>query len=779
MKKKTRNFSRIYPCFIILLISLTNFSLGQSLPDMPMEAPQENTLRYEWSQKSIFESKLLSGIKSMESWDHEGYGSLSLSGDKYYKGGTSLLLTAPTKGEAPTTSESFTDGRPWGAASAIYTVPNKDWSEWNRISFWVYPDLPGFKVVSLSLVFHNDGEEKVPGPYNRNGLNYKILKNQQWNKVYWEIAHLGRDKVTGIELRYRLQGNEPGATETVKYYFDEIHLEKVKPDHYEGWNVAPGHIAHNHIGYATEFPKRALASDLSAKNFKLVDVTTNRTVLEKPIKTKKTSLGTFQVMDFSEVGRTGEFVLKAGDVQTKPFQISRFEEIYRSTLIKTINHFYCQRCGADIPGIHDVCHRDWTGIHGDKSLQINGGWHDAGDLSQGLVNTAESVYSMFSLAEELRDSEAELSQRLLEEAKWGLDWMLKTRFGDGYRIVWSTMDFWTDGIIGTLDDVPSEARNNPHANFVAAKTEARAAQSLKKEDPGLAGYALQCAKEDWSFAMDNISNMNIELAGYALNASLNLYETTLNEKYKNAALSYGNYILQCQQQENLATNVLLNGFFYRDSTREDILHYKHRGHEQEPVVGLVRLCEFFPENANAEKWENAIRLYANYYKDITEYTDPYFMIPAGIYDLSKAEDEVEREQIKSGFRLNGRYYLKSFPTWESFRGNSGTILSQAKGLTKIGSYLEDRDLKILAYRQLEWHLGLNPFNQSLMYGEGYRYGNQYSAMSGNIVGGLPVGVQTHFNRDLPYWPSENCYNWKEIWVHPSSRWLWIMSDFYQ
>ena len=117
--------------------------------------------------------------------------------------------------------------------------------------------------------------------------------------------------------------------------------------------------------------------------------------------------------------------------------------------------------------------------------------------------------------------------------------------------------------------------------------------------------------------------------------------------------------------------------------------------------------------------------------------------------------------------------------WKSFRGNSGTILSQAKGLTKIGRYLEDRRLEILAYRQLEWHLGLNPFNQSLMYGEGYRYGNQYSAMSGNIVGGLPVGVQTHFNRDIPYWPAESCYNWKEIWVHPSNRWLWIISDFYK
>jgi hypothetical protein len=63
-----------------------------------------------------------------------------------------------------------------------------------------------------------------------------------------------------------------------------------------------------------------------------------------------------------------------------------------------------------------------------------------------------------------------------------------------------------------------------------------------------------------------------------------------------------------------------------------------------------------------------------------------------------------------------------------------------------------------------------------MYGEGYDYAPQYTAMSGDIVGSLPVGIKMLGNHDLPYWPATNSWNYKEVWVHPSSRWLWLMED---
>ena len=59
---------------------------------------------------------------------------------------------------------------------------------------------------------------------------------------------------------------------------------------------------------------------------------------------------------------------------------------------------------------------------------------------------------------------------------------------------------------------------------------------------------------------------------------------------------------------------------------------------------------------------------------------------------------------------------------------------------------------------------------------GYDWAQQYSVSSGDFVGSLPVGMQSRGTTDLPYWPSANMYVYKEVWVHPSSRWLWLMAD---
>lgn len=774
MIKTHSHMNKIFITLLTLVVSHVSFS--QCIPKMPMNANMEKTLEYEWAQKQVFESKQMADSENLNEWTHIGFGNLSISDVQKHNGQSSLLLQSPVRGENDMNDP---DGRgvPWGVSSAVCNVQGEDWFDWNRISFWVYPDLPNTRIVSLSMIFHNDGEEKVPDVYDRNGLNYQILENHKWNKVYWEIAHLARDKVTGVEFRYRLQGSEPESSDTVKYYFNEFSLEKIKADYYEGWNVAEDYLAYNHIGYVTGKPKTALSSNSAEQKFSLLNASTKNVVLEKPVVIKETPVGEFGIMDFSEIDQEGTYILKTGEIETKPFKIGQFNNVYRNSNIKTINHFYSQRCGVPIAGIHSYCHEDWLCHHKDRSIVINGGWHDAGDLSQGLVNTTEAAYAMFLLSEKLKDTDTELAERILEEAVWGLEWILRTLFGDGYRAVWSTMVIKTDGIIGTIDDASSEAQNNPEANLLASKTEALAAKVLENTNPVLALYSLNCAKEDWEFAIAAIQNLTVDLAGAALNTGIALYEITNDDKYKNAAIKYGSYILECQQTANLSNDIKLKGFFYRNSVKENILHYSHRGHEQDLVIGLVSLCELFPDDDDFELWNNAIILYAEYYKNISKYTDPYYMIPAGIYDLNSARNNVEAEQIKSGFKLNDRYFMKSFPTWTALRGNSGTILSQVKGLTTAANYLNDKELKDMCYKQLDWHLGMNPFCQSLMYGEGYRFAAQYSALSGNIVGGLPVGVQTHSNKDLPYWPAENCYNWKEIWVHPSSRWLWIMTDY--
>jgi hypothetical protein len=37
-------------------------------------------------------------------------------------------------------------------------------------------------------------------------------------------------------------------------------------------------------------------------------------------------------------------------------------------------------------------------------------------------------------------------------------------------------------------------------------------------------------------------------------------------------------------------------------------------------------------------------------------------------------------------------------------------------------------------------------------------------------------MMTRGNRDLPYWPAQNSYVYKEVWVHSSARWLWLLEE---
>ena len=120
--------------------------------------------------------------------------------------------------------------------------------------------------------------------------------------------------------------------------------------------------------------------------------------------------------------------------------------------------------------------------------------------------------------------------------------------------------------------------------------------------------------------------------------------------------------------------------------------------------------------------------------------------------------------------------MRAFPVWFSRRGNYGVLLSQAKALSAASRLRGDSVGLDLAQRQAQWVVGRNPFGQSTMYGEGYDWAQQYSVSSGDLVGSLPVGMQSRGVTDLPYWPSQNMYVYKEVWVHSSNRWLWLMED---
>jgi hypothetical protein len=233
--------------------------------------------------------------------------------------------------------------------------PGEDWSGFNRISLWVYPDVVGAPAIYCSIILHNDGAHKLPDRYEGRHESI-ILKNHRWNQIVWEIAPLDRDRVTAIDFAYSLPKKFPEPGDRTILDIDRLELQSVVADHVESWDVASGKIAFSHSGYTTGASKSAIASDLAAREFSVVGQQTGQVVLTKPVEPTTTPLGKYQTLDFSEVREPGIYAIKAGDMLTRSFRIG--DDAWNSSIWKAINFMYSERCGTEVPGIHGRYHQD-------------------------------------------------------------------------------------------------------------------------------------------------------------------------------------------------------------------------------------------------------------------------------------------------------------------------------------------------------------------------------------------------------------------------------------
>lgn len=786
-------------CVAPVLISLC---LGPSLvaqetaPYMPMQARSEDGAAFRWLNKNVLNSRVLDSMEDLSSWSFAGVGEMTLTSDRAKNGKYSLRIRS-------TTNEARAGGdEEWEDLVARRKFANEDWTAFNRISLWVYPDVVGAPAISCTLVLHNDGKHKLPDRYNEGRHESIPLKNHEWNQIVWEIAPLDRDRVTALDFAYSLPKKLPDPGDRTVLDLDQLELQTVVPDHVEGWDVAAGKIAFSHSGYTVGAQKSAMASDLAAREFSLIDQETGQAVFTKPVEAAGTPLGKFQILDFSEFRRPGTYAIKAGGALTRPFKIG--DDAWRNSIWKAVNFMYSERCGTEITGIHNRCHQDIYTVHENQRIVVNGGYHDAGDLSA-TGHTPAMAYALLSLADSLKrgGEDSALTARLLEEAKWGLNWVLKTRFGDGYRSTGQLVSYWTDGIMGTADDRFGEAVNNPEWNFRVAAVEALAAQVLKDSEPDLATRSLVTAEEDWKFAVEGLKNAaplpevygasdELERISFGVVASVELYEATGEKRYADEAVALGDEVLASQERRLQPWNIPLTGYFYTSPKRENLFHRFHIGQEQEPIIALIRLCEALPNHDNWMKWYSAIVLHSQYYlKPAAAVDEPYGVLPAGVYrdsevrlipeskdwtPLRAADRDVYLEEVHKGIPLGGEYYLRRFPVWFDFRGNSSVLLSQAKALSAAGQLRGDLAAEDLAQKQAQWLVGRNPFSASLMYGEGYDWTPLYSVRSGQMVGALPVGIETKGIDDSPYWPTQICWTYKEVWTQPVGQWIWLMQD---
>ena len=432
-----------------------------------------------------------------------------------------------------------------------------------------------------------------------------------------------------------------------------------------------------------------------------------------------------------------------------------------------------------------------------------GGWHDAGDLSQFEICTAEMAHAILDLAEKYEKQDSDLYERLLEEARVGTNWLLRTRFGNGDRALAVSYGIWRDNVLSPDNETIkiSKAENGPFENLMASSALAVASR-LFNDDEIYSDWCKRVAIEDFEFGVDGYKkglytlrwgpSIDSVVSAEIVLAATELYLLTKDEKYISYVEEYSKVVMDCQQKDYPTWDKPLRGFFYEDPLHTKILTYEHRGHEQTPIHGLARAYETFVDHPMRKMWKESMELYAEYVTKTLSYTYPYNLLPGHVYPLDKIN--IERftvpasfgtkeealidlkNQAASGIKLNEDVYLRIFPVAIQRRGYHATLLSKTKAVSIIGKVLNRDDLKQIACEQMEWILGKNPFASSTMYGEGHNYHPLYVAFSPQLVGALPVGIKTLGDHDIPYWPTVNNAVFKEIWGHTTGKYLWVLAD---
>lgn len=770
----------------------------------PMEADEEKLLETKQLKKPVLAERSMWDGSSTACWTTVGLGTAAVQ-DKI------LRLSANTR-EAFWQANENQDGMysTFGDFTAFLDVSGGDWAAYTQLVFEIRPDCDGLHSPMIRVGFENDGVKKIPDEYSREGFNAISLKNHEWNHCVWDISELPHDRITRVLFRVHKYGKEVSTGDTLNYSIRNIRMQKIgRPNVTKGWICEEGTIVWSTGGYFRDGRKTAIANIEMPQDgiFGVYEEKSGRQVYRGALQELVNERGTFQVLDFSDVETEGRYYIQAGETKTESFPIG--EHILESASWKLINFLFCERCGYPVPGKHGGCHYDVTCCHEGKTVVFNGGWHDAADVSQQTTQTAEVADALMELAEKVKDTDRMLYLRLMEEAQWGLDFVLRTSFGEGYRATHALMRRWTDNLIGNFDDVDNvRAHNNAFDNFVISGVEARAAKAFAGLDPELAYKCGEAAAEDYRFAAEVFEKHGIQRptrAEHTLNASLSqhyaaaalaaakLWGLKKETRYRADAAEWTDRMLACQDCGE--AGIPLTGFFYRDESKKTIVHFNHQSRDHIFAQALTAVYRELPEHEKREIWRQAMERHGRYFKDLMKYSAPYGMIPAGVHCADETEDEVTflllhprldfemekpnyTEQLKSGEWLNSRYCVRHFPVWFSYRGNSAVVLSMAKAASLIGTCLKDRELIEIGREQAYWMLGKNPFGQSMIYGEGTNYAKLYTALCGDTVGQMPVGVETQGNEDVPYWPMGNIATYREIWATSAGHFLWLAADLY-
>lgn len=211
-----------------------------------------------------------------------------------------------------------------------------------------------------------------------------------------------------------------------------------------GCKAQPSWIRINLAGYKPESIKVAVwgsKENASIQRFELVDKNTGKVVYEAAAGNAYGQYGPFQQtyrLNFTTFRKAGTYVLKAGTAVSPEFRID--DDVYEGSADFALKYMRQQRSGYN-PYLKDSCHTDdgytmYGPMPDSTHIDVSGGWHDATDYLQYSMTSANATYHLLAAYRDFPKAfnDEHLANGLpgnnrvpdiFDEAKWGLDWLLK------------------------------------------------------------------------------------------------------------------------------------------------------------------------------------------------------------------------------------------------------------------------------------------------------------------------------------------------------------------
>lgn len=203
----------------------------------------------------------------------------------------------------------------------------------------------------------------------------------------------------------------------------------------------------NQLGYKTQGIKVAVwcsKTETGVGNWELVNAKTGTVVFTGTQTTLFGAYGPYQHtarLNFSTFETPGRYFLRAGITRSPEFRIG--DDVYNGAADFCLRYMRQQRTGFN-PYLKDSCHtHDGYVLYGEKAgikdstrIDVVGGWHDASDYLQYTTTSANATYHLLAAYRDFPNvfSDEKAANGLdgnngiadvLDEAKWGLDWLLK------------------------------------------------------------------------------------------------------------------------------------------------------------------------------------------------------------------------------------------------------------------------------------------------------------------------------------------------------------------